>query len=49
MATEFCQLTDTSALSRRQAISLLSKRYGLSANEVYAALEKAKLLSVDQV
>lgn len=42
MVAEFGRLIDKGARSRRQAISLLSRRYGLSTNEVYAALEAAK-------
>lgn len=42
MAAEFGRVIDKGARSRRQAISLLSRRYGLNTNEVYEALEAAK-------
>jgi 16S rRNA (cytidine1402-2'-O)-methyltransferase len=39
---EFGYMTETSGLTRRQAISALSKSHGISAREVYSALERAK-------
>jgi 16S rRNA (cytidine1402-2'-O)-methyltransferase len=39
---EFGRLTDSGGLTRRQAISALAKRYGLSARDVYQRLEQAK-------
>ncbi|HEY3382913.1 MAG TPA: 16S rRNA (cytidine(1402)-2'-O)-methyltransferase [Vicinamibacterales bacterium] len=43
---EFYHLTEDSGLARRPAISRLAEKYGLSAREVYAAVERAKA-SVD--
>jgi hypothetical protein len=42
LASEFRQLTDTGALTRRQAISELSRRYGRPSREIYASLEHSK-------
>jgi 16S rRNA (cytidine1402-2'-O)-methyltransferase len=42
LADEFCHLTETTGLTRRQAIRKLAKEYGQSAREVYAALEAGK-------
>jgi 16S rRNA (cytidine1402-2'-O)-methyltransferase len=40
--SEFGLLTINKAQTRRQAISALSRRYGVSAKLIYAALEEAK-------
>jgi 16S rRNA (cytidine1402-2'-O)-methyltransferase len=40
--TEFCELTDSKAKTRRAAISALAKRYRMPAREVYAAIERAR-------
>jgi 16S rRNA (cytidine1402-2'-O)-methyltransferase len=42
LASEFRQLTDAGALTRRQAISELSRRYGRPSREIYASLEHSK-------
>jgi len=42
---EFGDLTDNKGLTRRQAISTLSKRYALPAKQIYALLEASKPLS----
>jgi len=42
LAQEFGEATNTSGLTRRQAISSLSRKYGLQARAVYAMLEEAK-------
>jgi 16S rRNA (cytidine1402-2'-O)-methyltransferase len=42
MADEFSQMTNLETLTRRQAISALGRRHGMAANDVYAALERAK-------
>ena len=42
LAHEFCLMTNESSLTRRQAIAALSRKYGLPAREVFAALETAK-------
>ena len=42
LASEFGDLTNISQLTRRQAIASLSKKYRLSAREVFSALESAK-------
>jgi 16S rRNA (cytidine1402-2'-O)-methyltransferase len=39
---EFSHLTKHDGLTRRQAISALSRRHGLTAREVYARVEAAK-------
>jgi 16S rRNA (cytidine1402-2'-O)-methyltransferase len=39
---EFCQLTDSEALRRRQVIGQIAKRLGKPSREVYAAIERAK-------
>jgi 16S rRNA (cytidine1402-2'-O)-methyltransferase len=44
LLTEFGEMTKITGLTRRRAISMLSRRYGLSANHIYSALEKAKRL-----
>jgi 16S rRNA (cytidine1402-2'-O)-methyltransferase len=42
IAGEFVQMTENGGMTRRQAISALSRRHGLSARDVYARLEAAK-------
>jgi 16S rRNA (cytidine1402-2'-O)-methyltransferase len=41
-AALFVQLTNTGTLTRRQAISTISRRHGVSAREVYSAIEKQR-------
>jgi 16S rRNA (cytidine1402-2'-O)-methyltransferase len=38
----FCDLTESAGRSRRQAVSETARRFGLSPNEVYRAIERAK-------
>jgi 16S rRNA (cytidine1402-2'-O)-methyltransferase len=45
LLTEFGELTQNSGLTRRRAISVLSRRHGLSSNLIYTALEEAKRLA----
>jgi 16S rRNA (cytidine1402-2'-O)-methyltransferase len=42
VAQIFGQITDSGALSRRQAISATAKHFGIAARQVYAAIERAK-------
>jgi 16S rRNA (cytidine1402-2'-O)-methyltransferase len=42
LTEEFRQLTESAALTRRQAISELSRRYGRPSREIYASLEHSK-------
>jgi 16S rRNA C1402 (ribose-2'-O) methylase RsmI len=42
IATEFGELTNNDGLTRRQAISALSRKYRTPAREIFAALEAAK-------
>jgi len=42
LSLEFRQLTDVGAMTRRQAISELSRRYGRPSREIYASLEHSK-------
>src|SRR5207249_9387905 len=42
LAHEFLQLTESGAVSRREAITQLSKRHRRSAREVYSLIEGAK-------
>jgi 16S rRNA (cytidine1402-2'-O)-methyltransferase len=42
LTVEFRHLTEFAALTRRQAISELSRRYGRPSREIYASLEHAK-------
>jgi len=49
LAIEFGDLTTNVGLTRRQAISRLSRRHHLSARDVYAALEQAKSQANDQL
>jgi 16S rRNA (cytidine1402-2'-O)-methyltransferase len=44
MAGEFGQLTNNGAMTRRVAISMLAKKYGRSARDVYSAIERGKLV-----
>jgi 16S rRNA (cytidine1402-2'-O)-methyltransferase len=48
LASEFSQLTETSGIGRRAAISEIAKRHQRPAREVYAALERSKNLAGDQ-
>jgi 16S rRNA (cytidine1402-2'-O)-methyltransferase len=41
---EFGDTTNTGNPSRRQGIALLARKYGMTANDVYAAIERAKKL-----
>jgi 16S rRNA (cytidine1402-2'-O)-methyltransferase len=45
LAIELVHITKTKGISRRKAINLLAKRYGLNPNEVYDTIEKAKKLA----
>ncbi len=38
----FCQMTESGNMSRRDAISQLAERHGVTSREVYGAIEKAK-------
>jgi 16S rRNA (cytidine1402-2'-O)-methyltransferase len=42
LAQEFALMTKSAGLTRRQALAQLGRKYGLTANTVYAAVEKAK-------
>ena len=42
LLAEFGQLTDSGAMTRRAAVGELARRYGMSSNAVYAALEDQK-------
>jgi 16S rRNA C1402 (ribose-2'-O) methylase RsmI len=42
IAHEFGVMANNSGLSRREAVSATAKRLGLSARQVYAAIERAK-------
>jgi len=42
LAAEFGELTNSNTVSRRRAIASLAKRYHLSVNEVYSAIEGSK-------
>lgn len=42
LAVEFGLLTESGQFSRRQAVSATAKRFGLSARDVYAAIERTK-------
>lgn len=46
MFHEFCRMTDEMGVTRRIAVGRLAKQYGISANEVYASIERAKKLVV---
>jgi len=48
IAAEFGLMTDNSRRSKRSALSELAKKYGLSTNAVYAAVEQAKKLAKQQ-
>ena len=43
MSAEFGRITENEGLTRRQAIRSLAQKYGVSAREVFAVLEKAKI------
>ena len=45
---EFGHITETKGLTRRQAISALSRKYGLSARDIYGMLEDAKNQGFDR-
>ena len=40
--TEFCQMTETGASSRRQVIGAIARKYGLSVKTVYETVERVK-------
>ena len=42
---EFGEITETRKLSRKKAINVIAKRYGIAPNEVYAAVERARKLA----
>jgi hypothetical protein len=42
VAAEFGRIQENGGLSKRRAVAALAKRRGLSANEVYAAIEAHK-------
>ncbi len=42
LVSELCHLTNNERLDRRHAIAALTKKYGLSRNDVYATIERAK-------
>jgi hypothetical protein len=42
LAHEVGDLTASGAVSRRRAIATIARRYGRTANDVYAALERFK-------
>jgi 16S rRNA (cytidine1402-2'-O)-methyltransferase len=42
MYAEFCELTKNKSLTRREVISALASRHHIGANDVYAAIERAK-------
>jgi 16S rRNA (cytidine1402-2'-O)-methyltransferase len=44
IADEFCVLTKHGGIRRREAIARVARRHGRTANEVYAAIERAKKL-----
>ena len=44
IADEFCVLTKYDGLRRREAIARVARRHGRTANDVYAAIERAKKL-----
>jgi hypothetical protein len=45
LLAEFGQLTNQAGITRRKAISTLSRRYGIPPNEVYDVLERGKKLA----
>jgi len=49
LAHQFGELTATTGMTRRKAIAQLAKRYHLSANDIYDAIESAKNLSNDKL
>jgi 16S rRNA (cytidine1402-2'-O)-methyltransferase len=44
ISQEFGRLTDLGVLTRRQALNATAKRFGLSPRDVYAAIERTKIL-----
>ena len=48
LAVEFGHLAETKGLGRRMALSAVAKKYQLPAREVYAAIERGKILSNDR-
>jgi ABC-type Na+ transport system ATPase subunit NatA len=42
IAVAFGEMTLEPSMTKRKAISLLARRHGMAANDVYAALERAK-------
>jgi 16S rRNA (cytidine1402-2'-O)-methyltransferase len=42
LATEFCCLTNERLVDRRHAIAALTKKYGMTRNDLYAIIERAK-------
>jgi 16S rRNA (cytidine1402-2'-O)-methyltransferase len=42
LGTEFCEMTDTCGLTRREALKKLAERHKITAREVFALLETAK-------
>ena len=47
-ASEFGEITKTKGMTRRKAINVLARRYGLTPNRVYEILEESKNLVNDQ-
>jgi hypothetical protein len=45
LLAEFGQLTNQAGITRRKAISTLSRRHGIPPNEVYDVLERGKKLA----
>jgi 16S rRNA (cytidine1402-2'-O)-methyltransferase len=46
VAVEFGETAKTGGLGRRAALSVLARKYGTSTREVYAAVERAKLMVI---
>jgi hypothetical protein len=44
IAAEFGQLTESSALTRRRAISQIARKHRRLPNDIYSAIERAKKL-----
>lgn len=49
LLSEFRHVTDSGGLGRREGLRVLAQRHGLSQREVFAALERAKQESVEDV
>ncbi len=49
LLTEFREMTHSGGLARREGLRVLAQRHGLSQREVFAALERAKQESVNDV